>query len=164
MARIRRPLTILAMAGVMLVMFALGWVVAKSGVGGGVDPASLTDLERRFTERMTKVALVGRFTVAGREDRLGNPERYEIANVTKVGDDHWRFDARVMYGSVDVTLPMTVTMIWAGDTPMISLTDFTIPTLGTFTTRIFFYEDRYAGSWQHGDVGGHMFGTIETIE
>ena len=148
----------------MLVMFALGWVVAKSGVGGGVDPASLTDLERRFTERMTKVALVGRFTTAGREDRPGNPERYEIANVTKVGDDQWRFDARVTYGSVDVTLPMTVTMIWAGDTPMISLTNFTIPTLGTFTARVFFYEDRYAGSWQHGDVGGHMFGTIETID
>ena len=164
MARIREPLTILVMAGVMLVMFALGWVVAKSGVGGGVDPASLTDLERRFTERMTKVALVGRFTTAGREDRPGNPERYEIASVTKVGDDQWRFDARVTYGSVDVTLPMTVTMIWAGDTPMISLTNFTIPTLGTFTARIFFYEDRYAGSWQHGDVGGHMFGTIETID
>ena len=164
MARIREPLTILVMAGVMLVMFALGWVVAKSGVGGGVDPASLTDLERRFTERMTKVALVGRFTTAGREDRPGNPERYEIASVTKVGDDQWRFDARVTYGSVDVTLPMTVTMIWAGDTSMISLTNFTIPTLGTFTARIFFYEDRYAGSWQHGDVGGHMFGTIETID
>ena len=164
MARIREPLTILVMAGVMLVMFALGWMVAKSGVGGGVDPASLTDLERRFTERMTKVALVGRFTTAGREDRPGNPERYEIASVTKVGDDQWRFDARVTYGSVDVTLPMTVTMIWAGDTPMISLTNFTIPTLGTFTARIFFYEDRYAGSWQHGDVGGHMFGAIETID
>ena len=54
MARIREPLTILVMAGVMLVMFALGWMVAKSGVGGGVDPASLTDLERRFTERMTQ--------------------------------------------------------------------------------------------------------------
>ena len=164
MARIRGPLTILVMAGVMLVMFVLGWAVAKSGVGGDVDPASLTDLERRFSERMTKVALVGRFTVTGREDRPGNPERYEIASVTKVGDDQWRFDARVRYGSVDVTLPMTVMMIWAGDTPVISLTDFTIPTLGTFTARVFFYEDRYAGSWQHGDVGGHMFGTIETID
>ena len=164
MARIRGPLTILVMASVMLVMFALGWVVAKSGVSGGVDPASLTDLERRFTERMTKVALVGWFTVAGREGRPGNPERYEIASVTKVGDDQWRFDARVTYGSVDVTLPITVTMIWAGDTPMISLTNFTIPTLGTSTARVFFYEDRYAGSWQHGDVGGHMFGTIGTID
>ena len=48
-----------------------------------------------------------------------------------------------------------------GDTPMITLTDLAVPTLGTFTARVFFYGDRYAGTWQHGNVGGHMFGRIE---
>jgi hypothetical protein len=33
--------------------------------------------------------------------------------------------------------------------------------MGTFTARVLFYEDRYAGTWQHGKVGGHMFGKIE---
>jgi hypothetical protein len=65
------------------------------------------------------------------------------------------------YGDVDVTLPIVVTMVWAGDTPMITLTDFTIPSMGTFTARVFFYGDRYSGTWQHGAVGGHMFGNIE---
>jgi hypothetical protein len=23
-----------------------------------------------------------------------------------------------------------------------------------------FFEDRYAGTWQHGDAGGHLFGTL----
>ena len=29
------------------------------------------------------------------------------------------------------------------------------------TVRLFFYGDRYAGTWQHGDTGGHMSGRIE---
>ena len=43
----------------------------------------------------------------------------------------------------------------------ISLTDLAVPTLGTFTARVIFHGDRYAGTWQHGNVGGHMFGRIE---
>ena len=39
---------------------------------------------------------------------------------------------------MDVTLPIVVTMVWAGDTPMITLTDFAIPSMGTFTARVFF--------------------------
>jgi hypothetical protein len=81
--------------------------------------------------------------------------------VEKVGDDQWRFNARIRYGSVDTTLPIVVPLRFVGDTPMISITDLTIPTLGTFTARVFFYEDRYAGTWQHGDFGGHMFGRIQ---
>ena len=42
-----------------------------------------------------------------------------------------------------------------------SLTNLTIPVLGTFTARVMFYGNRYAGTWQHGKVGGHMWGTIE---
>jgi hypothetical protein len=52
-------------------------------------------------------------------------------------------------------------MRFAGDTPMISMTDHTIPALGTFSVRVFFYGDRYSGTWQHGTFGGHMFGNIE---
>jgi hypothetical protein len=42
--------------------------------------------------------------------------------------------------------------------------DFAIPTLGTFTARVFFYGNRYAGTWQHDKVGGHMFGRIEKLQ
>ena len=89
------------------------------------------------------------------------PDRYELAGVEKVGPSDWRFNARMIHGPVDVTVPVVVPIQWAGDTPMITMTDVSIPTLGTFTARVFFYEDRYAGTWQHGTVGGHMFGRIE---
>ena len=55
-------------------------------------------------------------------------------------------------------------MLWAGDTPMVSLTDLTVPMLGSFTVRVIFYGDRYAGTWQHDAVGGHLFGVIEKVQ
>jgi hypothetical protein len=161
MARILRLVVIVML---MVVMFAVGWVVAKTGMGSNVDSASLSDRERQFTERMSGVSLVGRFTVDGREDRPASPERYDISSVQKVGDDQWRFNARMRYGSIDVNLPVTVTMRWIGDTPMITITDFTIPSLGTFTSRVIFHGNRYAGTWQHDRVGGIMFGHIEKTE
>lgn len=148
----------------LAVMFGLGWVVAKTGAGQAVPTESLPDLERQFTERMQDVVLVGNFTIEGRETRGGSPERYELSRVAKVGDDQWRFDVHMVYGSVDVTLPVVVPIVWAGDTPMVTITDFSIPTLGTFTARVFFYDDRYAGSWQHGQYGGLMYGAIEPMD
>ncbi len=95
---------------------------------------------------------------------MPRPERYEIESVTKVGEDQWRFAARIQYGNTNVAVPIVVTMLWAGDTPMVSLTDLMVPTLGTFTARVIFYRDRYAGTWSHGEVGGHMFGAIEKAQ
>ncbi len=155
-------------AAALAVTFGLGWVVAKSGAGQAAPIASLSDLERSFRERMQQVVLVGHFTIDGRETGGALPERYEIDGVEKVGDDRWRFDVRMVYGSVDVTLPVVVPVVWAGDTPMVSITDFGIPGLeGVFTARVFFYEDRYGGSWQHdmerGVFGGLMYGHIEPM-
>lgn len=159
---------LVAGAAVLALGFGLGWVVAKSGAGQAVPAASLTELEQDFAERMRQVVLVGHFTVDGRETVGGSPERYEIAGVSKVGDDQWRFDVRMVYASVDVTLPVVVPVVWAGDTPMVSITDFGIPGLdGTFTARVFFYDDRYGGSWEHhreqGGGGGLMYGHIEPL-
>jgi hypothetical protein len=44
---------------------------------------------------------------------------------------------------------------------VIMMTDTSLPGIGTFTVRLFFYGDRYAGTWQHGAVGGQMSGRIE---
>ena len=146
---------------VLLVVFAGGYLAGRTGIGSVVDPDSLSAAERQFTERMAGASLVGRFTITGREDRPARPERYDISGVEKVGEDLWRFNARIRYGDVDTTVPVAVPMRFAGDTPMISMTDHSIPGLGTFTVRLFFHGDRYSGTWQHGEYGGHMFGKIE---
>jgi hypothetical protein len=161
----------LMVAGAVLLLvvgYAIGSVAGGFGVGRAeADPASLTDLEREFTERMQNVALEGFFTIEGRERRDGNPELYEIESVTKLeGDgDLWRFNARIAYGSVDATLPVVVPVVWAGDTPMVSITDFEIPGLGDeFGARVVFYDERYAGTWDHGQYGGLMYGVIRSMD
>jgi len=161
MALARRIFGIALVVVVLLVTFAGGWLVGRLGIGSAVNQASLTDLERQFTERMRDVSLVGSFTVAGREDRVSRADRYDIASVEKVGDNLWRFNAGMSCCGVDGTIPIVVPMRWNGDTPMIMMTDTSLPRLGTFTVRLFFYGDRYAGTWQHGAAGGHMSGRVE---
>jgi hypothetical protein len=153
---------ILRVVGILLLVLlaaAAGYLAARLGVGSRVALVDLPAAERQFAERMQNVSMIGSFTVTGREDRALREDRYDIASVEKVGDGEWRFNATI--GEIGVTLPVVVTMTFVGDTPIITITDFTIPTLGTFTARVFFYGERYAGTWQHGNVGGHMFGRIE---
>ncbi len=161
MTRVRRVLGVTFGVILLLVIFGGGWLTGRLGIGSVVDPASLTDLERQFTERMRDVSLVGSFTVAGREDRTPRADRYDIASVEKVGDNLWRFNAGMQCCGVNGVIPVVVPMRWNGDTPMIMMTDTSLPGIGTFTARVFFYGDRYAGTWQHGAVGGHMSGRIE---
>lgn len=122
-------------------------------------------LEKAFAERMSGAILVGHYSVVGKEMKAANPERYELKKVSKVQDDLWQFESRVKYGQTDVTLPLVLRMVWADDTPMISLTNVTLPGLGEgFSTRVIFHGDRYAGTWQHGKLGGHLWGVIEKPE
>lgn len=116
-------------------------------------------LEKAFAERLSGSALVGTFSIQGREGT--RPERYEIESVKKHKGDDWVITSRIKYGEHDVKLPIVVQVYWAGDTPVISLTDLTIPGLGTFTSRVMVHGDRYAGTWQHGEAGGHLWGRVE---
>jgi hypothetical protein len=161
MAIARRMFTLTAIVVLMLALFGGGWLVGRLGLGSAVDPASLSELERQFSDRMRNVSLVGSFTIAGRDDRTPRSDRYDISSVQKVGDDLWRFNTRMDCCGVAGEIPVVVPMRWIGDTPMIMMTDTSLPGLGTFTVRLFFYRDRYAGTWQHGNVGGLMSGRIE---
>lgn len=120
-------------------------------------------LEKQFEKQMSGATLVGHFTVDGKTN--GKPpreERYEIASVKKLNGDQWLITARIKYGENDVNVPMPLNVFWAGDTPVISLTNLSIPGLGNaFTSRVMFFEGRYAGTWQHGKVGGNLWGRIE---
>ena len=94
----------------------------------------------------------------GRQRRNPEPDRYDIASVQKVGDNLWQFNTKMECCGVEGkgVIPIVVPMRFFGDTPMIEMTDTSLPGIGTFTVRVFFYGDRYSGTWQHGKVGGHM--------
>ena len=88
-------------------------------------------------------------------------ERYEIEKVVKRSADIWTFHARIQFGDTDVTLPVPVKLVWAGDTPVVSVTDLGLPGLGSYTARVLFYGDSYAGTWSGRNHGGSMFGRLE---
>ncbi len=162
MALVGRILKISVSLILALLLFCGGWLIGRLGIGSVVKPESMTEVERQFSERMRNVTMVGIFTTDGRE-RAADPDRYDIASVQKVGDNLWRFDAKMDCCGVGDrgVLPIVVPMQFVGDTPMIMMTNTSLPGMGTFTVRVLFYGDRYAGTWQHGAVGGHMSGRIE---
>jgi hypothetical protein len=159
MANVRRVIGLALAVVLALTLFLGGWLAGRAGVGSAIETASLPDAERQFAERMRNVKLVGTFTVDGREPRPPRDDGYEIESVEKVGADSWRFNAR--FGRFNASFPIVVPMRFIGDTPVIMMTDTALPGVGTFTVRLFFYGDRYAGTWQHGEVGGQMSGRIE---
>lgn len=139
-------------------------VGSVAAVASASDENQQAAREQAFSQQLSGATLVGLFTVDGQEPtKPAEPERYELGKVTKVeGRDHdWTFVARIQYAQWDVKVPLTLKVYWADDTPVISLTDLAIPGLGTFTARVMFHGERYVGTWQHGEVGGHMYGRIE---
>lgn len=118
------------------------------------------DLDRKFEEMMRGVALVGRSSRLN-SDKISGEEKYVIEKVSKLAGDTWLFQARFLWGSHDIPLPIPVTIKWAGDTPVITLTDLAIPGMGAYTARVVLYRDQYAGTWsgQKGG-GGQIFGKI----
>jgi len=123
----------------------------------------LQELFKKLESKLSDATLVGVFTVDGaKSDQPSKQDKYTLGKVSKLPEgDLWRFEAKVGFGGPNTTIPIVVAIKWAGDTPMIQLTNTTIPGMGTFSARVFFYEDRYAGTWQHGPFGGHMYGRIE---
>jgi hypothetical protein len=117
------------------------------------------EYERLLQERMRNVTLVGYSTRTNKEGTFG-PEKYKIESIRKVSGDTWLFQTRLRYDGKDLPVPIPVTLKWAGDTPVITLTDLTIPGVGTWTARVLLYRDQYAGTWSGKTHGGQMFGKI----
>ena len=121
----------------------------------------MTVEEQAFAKLLTGADLVGSFTLDGR-DGAPQQDRYSITKATKVKGNNWVIYARIKYGEVDITVPVAVKVDWAGKTPVLSVNDLKIPGLGSeFGSAIVFQGDRYAGTWDHGKIGGHMWGRVE---
>jgi hypothetical protein len=128
---------------------------------------SQAELEKEFEQTLSGCYFRGFFTNRGQEVKQGlKEEKYTISSVKKLAgnDDLWVFNCRIQYGDHDLTLPLVIKVKWAGDTAVITLTDMLVPGLGKFTSRVVVYRGQYAGTWDGGDHGGHLFGKIEKID
>jgi hypothetical protein len=118
----------------------------------------------KLTKMLTGVKLVGHFTIDGKPLNDLQQETYEIKSAKKLPDgDLWMLICRIQYGGKDVSLPLALPIQWSGNTPVISLEKFTIPGMGTFSARVVLHDGKYAGTWSHDAVGGHLFGRIEPL-
>jgi hypothetical protein len=119
-----------------------------------------------FEKYLTNAVLTGVFTIDGQPLNKLEEERYEIKTCKKVEGEEslWELQTRIKYGDKDLTVPVFVNIEWVGRTPMIVLDSITIPGLGTFSARVVFHDRKYAGTWKHDNVGGHLFGRVEPAE
>jgi hypothetical protein len=127
---------------------------------GSSDKAG--DREQRLAEYLNGIKFVGKFTIDGKEDAEPKTEEYTISKCEKLpAKDMYRMTARIKYGDVDSEVPLDIKILWSGNTPVITLDAFWIPGMGSFGARVLIHSDRYAGTWQHDEVGGHMFGVLK---
>ena len=135
-------------------------LVLGAGWGWAEGAAKFAALEKQ----LSGTKFIGGFTIDGKEGAPAK-EEYTILSVKKIGKgDLFLFRARVKYGKTDITLPMPLPIKWAGDTPVISLDNLSIPGLGIFSAHVVIDGDKYAGTWKHGKVGGHLFGKISRVK
>jgi hypothetical protein len=125
--------------------------------------ARQADLESALVEMLRGATLEGTYTntAVGRDRTKLLRDRYTLGDVRKLRGNFWLIEARIQYDDHDVTLPITVPIHWAGDTPMIVVDNQRLPPFGTVSARVMFFDGHYAGYWKHGEQRGHLFGEIK---
>jgi hypothetical protein len=121
---------------------------------------TLNPAEQRFQTSMSNVTLTGFYT-NGEASEL-KQDRYVVEKISKASGNLWKFDVRIQYNGKDIAIAIPVPILWAGDTPVVSLTNFAVPGSGTFTARVLFHDGAYVGTWAAADGhGGKKFGSIK---
>ena len=115
-------------------------------------------LEKEFQAAMTGVVMEGQSTRDGRDGVQA--DRYNIEKIEKTGEETWTFFVKVNMQGKEFTLPLPIDIKWAGDTPVVSITDKGLPGMGTYTARVVIYRGHYAGTWSGKNGGGKVFGQL----
>ncbi len=130
-------------------------------------PLDRAALEQRFRDTLAEAVFHGTWQMTGEGGLEGNApltdpqsDKYTITKATKIAGDRWLIMARVQYGDKDVTLPIPVRVVWAGDTPIITLDEINMPGLGIYSARVMVYRNFYGGTWFGDCYGGILSGRI----
>lgn len=137
--------------------------------GEASEPSTRAELERQFKETFTNATLKGTWQMTGKGGLAGDdplteprPDTYEISSAAKLTGDHWLITARIRFADTDVTLPVPVRVLWAGDTPVITVDSWNLPGVGAYSARVMIFGRLYCGVWfsTEKDYGGTMSGRI----
>jgi hypothetical protein len=151
----------------MFVVMVLGLILPSANASAADEPKlkpapTQAEREAQFGKMLSGATLKGSFTSTGdgADPAKLSQEKYTLGDVKKLQGDYWSIPARIEYGDEDITIPLTLPVLWAGDTPMIVVDEVGLPGFGTVSARVMFFADHYAGYWKHGEHGGHLFGMI----
>lgn len=116
-----------------------------------------------FAKYLSGSVLTGVFTIDGQPLGKLQEERYEIKTAKKLEgyENTWEILTRIKYGDKDIEVPVEINVEWVGNTPVMVMDSTPLPGLGTFSARVVFHDKKYAGTWKHDDVGGHLFGRVD---
>lgn len=123
---------------------------------------SQDELEARFKTLLSNVTLTGRWAPI-RDGVLGQEkeEKYTIVSVARYDGDVWVVNAKMKYGGREIVAPIPVRLKWAGETPVIVVDDLKVPGGNrSYSARVLFFRNTYAGSWTGGEHGGVLSGII----
>ncbi len=163
-------------------MAVAGWLASANNVlaqtsttgvakTGRLDAKQMAQVKKEaaFKKLMNNAVLDGLWQVTGAGGLSGTeplskpkPERYAITSAEKVADDSWIIKSRIQYGDKDVTVPILVRIVWAEDTPILTINELAIPMIGTYSARVMFHHGFYSGVWysKGNNYGGILAGRI----
>ncbi len=146
---------------------------SKGGVSAQRSMAANTPdkatLEKEFKKTLTGAVLTGIWQITGEEGLAGTEpltepksEKYSVQSATKLGGDFWLINARMEFGKVDLTVPVPIRVVWAGDTAVITVDEIPIPSVGKYSARVLIYRGFYSGAWMslEQNYGGILAGRI----
>ena len=170
-----RWMAIIAMTVVCLLASGVGVQAQTSATSvaktGHLDAKQMAQAKKEadFTKMMSHAVLDGIWQVTGAgglggSEPLSEPktERYSITSAEKVTHDTWIIKSRIQYGDKDVTVPILVRIVWAEDTPILTINELAIPMIGTYSARVMFHHGFYSGVWYSvgNNYGGILAGRI----
>jgi hypothetical protein len=124
---------------------------------------SQDELEAKFKALLTNATLKGRWSPI-QSAELGpekQEDQYFIVSANKLENDKWVINAKMEYGKTEMTIPVPVRVQWSGDTPVIIVDEFSMGGKRSYTARVLFFNDTYAGSWYGSNgYGGLLYGSV----
>jgi len=139
-------------------LFSILLVTLAAAAQETAPAVEMNAAERQFQESMSNVTLTGFFTVGDSAET--REDKYTIGRITKIGDDLWNFEASIEYNKRTFKATIKVPVKWAGDTPVLTLSNYLIKGHGVYSARILIHGGLYAGTWGAQAHGGKMFGKV----
>ena len=129
---------------------------------GRADAEDAAALEAAFIEMLKNATLEGTWVpISGADAGEQKVDRYHVVRAEKIDGDQWHIVSKIKYQGQQMEVPIPVTVKWAGDTAVLILDDVATGGGKSYSARVLFHNDRYAGSWWgKNQPGGLVSGAI----